>query len=701
MAVRLNEDLFSNLKIKMKWSISGDIYKLLPKLDDDDSMDVTLSKEDKDDLAYKVQSLLFPTMSAKDDKDSVIIMDSIRYFVELPSISILLRDWLHDESTIYNLISNEYPNYVTPKPLFRDFILRLYTVSRSLQYLHLVTTYTNNCAVMLSTACKAMKIFQMILDDEMKNSMSEYISLCTFCLKYAMETKHWQIAFQSCCYHPYSPTKGIPDLVVTMVQHGAIRDFLLLSKDLLQNHDDGMIYFDVVGHALYDVYSREQDYANSLMYLEALYTLFVYHNHWKKASYVMNIIYHHQLREYTAKVKKSSITSKDDIYLSAMACYHSICLIEDDVQKYLITSKTLGDVSLSVIKDDYLYLSNDLELRMMVALALVYYENEMKDKVEETTEYHHYADTNTILYDVKNVVSVLAEKGCFGLAVLLAKKASEKIKTNGAYDILLQEIFCQYLVPFAVVLSRPTPINASDSNKEYESTIYDKVPDLSTLSAQLSTSTNAKCGTTPFIQTDEWRPSIDNRMSQLKGLICTKLLQNYLVKAPPTAVLDVAEKMLVMDDGMSSLPTWLLQLFQPLYGSFASFPSSTKDNSITNNSGNPTDLLRLYIRHGMYTTACNYVTTILSLPKKSSSNGMKRTMLPEKGDIEYVPYNDIDKLWKITSYCLKVHLLDDSSVERKELTDARESMKIALIRHFKHLKESDTGRMSARVLIRR
>lgn len=370
-----------------------------------------------------------------------------------------------------------------------------------------------------------------------------------------------------------------------------------------------------------------------------------------------------------------------------MACYHSICLEEDDVQKYLISSKTLGNVSLSVVKDDHLYLPSDLQLRMMEMLALVYYENERKGKVVGT-EFDHHADNQTILQDVKNIVGILAEKGCFSLAVLLAKKAAEKIQTNGVYDILFQEIFCHHLVPLAAVLLRPTPINASDSNKEYERNILDKAPGVSILSAQLWTSTNY----TPFLQTDEWRPSTDNRTSQRKGLICTKLLQNYLAKAPPTVVLDVADKMLVMDDGMSSLPTWLIQLFQPQYGSFASFPS-TKDN--VTKPGNPADLLRLYIRHGMYTTACNYVATILSLPKKSG------TMLPEKGDIEYVPYNDIDKLWKITSYCLKKYLLDDASLERKEMIDGRESMKISLTRHYKHLKESDTGRMSARVLSRR
>jgi len=92
----------------------------------------------------------------------------------------------------------------------------------------------------------------------------------------------------------------------------------------------------------------------------------------------------------------------------------------------------------------------------------------------------------------------------------------------------------------------------------------------------------------------------------------------------------------------------------------------------------------------MYTTACQFVCTILSLPKKAG--------LPEKGDIEYVPYNDIDKLWKMSSYFLKEQMLEDNVKE--EMTEGREEMKIALIHHFKHLKESEVGRMSSRILRR-
>ena len=46
-------------------------------------------------------------------------------------------------------------------------------------------------------------------------------------------------------------------------------------------------------------------------------------------------------------------------------------------------------------------------------------------------------------------------------------------------------------------------------------------------------------------------------------------------------------------------------------------------------------------------------------------------------------------------------LLDETSLERKEMMDGRGSVKRVLSRYFKHLKESDTGRMSARVLSRR
>ena len=63
--------------------------------------------------------------------------------------------------------------------------------------------------------------------------------------------------------------------------------------------------------------------------------------------------------------------------------------------------------------------------------------------------------------------------------------------------------------------------------------------------------------------------------------------------------------------------------------------------------------------------------------------------------------NDTDESWKKTSYCLKKCLLDETFLERKEMMDGRDSAKHALTRCFKQLKESDTVRMSAKVLSRR
>jgi len=662
--------LFRDLKIKIKYGVSKNVYLLV-------GGDAVLEDGEKDVLASKVQALLFPG-------GSELVMDSIRYFVELPSVSALLHDWLHDESAVYNLLS---PKYTTPQPIWRDFILSLYIVSRSLLYLHNVTTYTSNSDLMLSTGCAAMRAFGMNLHEGLLQNMDEYTSLCSFCLKYALQTKSWQAGFQACCCHPYNPTKNIPLLVVTMVQHGAIRDFLLLSKDLLQNSKHGRQYYDVVGYALYEAFTKEQDHTKGIIYLEALYMLHVYHEHWKKASQIMNIIYNLQLLEYS-RVKKSLNTSCDDVYLAAMACYHNICLGKNEHQKYLISDKTLDDVKLTSKFDDgssdsYLQFPIDLKIRMMIALGLVYYEKDMKDKIGTLFKYD--GEDQVVFDNIKSVVGVLGEKGCFALAVSLAHVGADKIKTNGVHGALLQEIFCEYLVPLAVVLSRPTPVNASDANKEYERDLYDKAPDLSTLSAQLGASLDGN----PFVQPDEWRPSSESRMAKLKGLVCTKLLQNYLKTAAPSVVVDVADKMLVLDDCRSSLPTWLLQLFTQQNGLFASFPSP---NTLTS-PGNPSDLLRLYIRHGMFIAACNLVTSILSQPKKL-------TPLPEKGDVEYVPYNDIDKLWKMTSYILKVYLEDDKA-QRKELTNAREEMKIALIGHYTYLKECDAGRKSARILWRK
>merc|ERR1719245_193859 len=100
----------------------------------------------------------------------------------------------------------------------------------------------------------------------------------------------------------------------------------------------------------------------------------------------------------------------------------------------------------------------------------------------------------------------LAESGNFALAVTLAKKASEKLGTESSYTLYMEQILCDYLVPLAVLLSRPTPTNAKKGQIDSEKLIFDSdQPSVSFLTLQLSSIDPISV---PL--SDEWRPSVNN-----------------------------------------------------------------------------------------------------------------------------------------------------------------------------------------------
>ena len=101
----------------------------------------------------------------------------------------------------------------------------------------------------------------------------------------------------------------------------------------------------------------------------------------------------------------------------------------------------------------------------------------------------------------------------------------------------------------------------------------------------------------------------------------------------------------------------------------------------------------------MFVEACNIVTVTLS-GLGSQENGSRESRassrLPEKGDIDFVPYRKIDILWNLIDFALSNHKVDAS--EGKLITLARDKMEAALEKHFALMKISELGMRSARAL---
>jgi hypothetical protein len=75
---------------------------------------------------------------------------------------------------------------------------------------------------------------------------------------------------------------------------------------------------------------------------------------------------------------------------------------------------------------------------------------------------------------------------------------------------------------------------------------------------------------------------------------------------------------------------------------------------------------------------------------------MSASRIPEKGNIDFVPYNVIDMLWELVDKTLRQGSISEST--KSQLRVSRMKMEDALAFHFNLLKISDEGLRSARAL---
>jgi len=171
-----------------------------------------------------------------------------------------------------------------------------------------------------------------------------------------------------------------------------------------------------------------------------------------------------------------------------------------------------------------------------------------------------------------------------------------------------------------------------------------------------------------------------------------KLTLIHSTAATPLA-LDVAVSFLDYDSN-TNLPVWLERLLSGVEsnasgGAFA--PRSNADSK--KYLGNPSALLKLYTHRGMFAESCNVVTTILGDDDRAAKAASR---LPEKGNVDCVPYDSIDLLWNLIEIAFTKGIYDDDEYYR--VLTARENMKRALEKHYECLQVSEMGMRSARML---
>ena len=194
--------------------------------------------------------------------------------------------------------------------------------------------------------------------------------------------------------------------------------------------------------------------------------------------------------------------------------------------------------------------------------------------------------------------------------------------------------------------------------------------------------------------------ALDSRLRALASALVQKLTCLHTNAEHPIG-LDVAHFFLDFDERISKLPCWLDQLMMgnPIdsVSPGGLFGGRPKPGCARVYLGDPSALLTLYTRQGMLLEACNVVTTVLSSDQGGKSREERApSRLPEKGDIDFVPYKKIDILWSLIEKTISTGNVEEST--KSELRRAQDSVVQALERHFGLLQVSEVGIRSARIL---
>jgi len=162
--------------------------------------------------------------------------------------------------------------------------------------------------------------------------------------------------------------------------------------------------------------------------------------------------------------------------------------------------------------------------------------------------------------------------------------------------------------------------------------------------------------------------------------------------AQTTLAVDIAASFLDLGKNNTQIPVWLERLLlgaDSTTGGARAFAPRPKTDC-KNYLGNPSALLTLYISRGMFFEACNVVTTILGNNHRASKAASR---LPEKGNIDYVPYHSIDLLWNMIDIACSKGVYNNA--EQNRILKTRNDMEKAL---QKHVEISEMGMRSARML---
>lgn len=176
-----------------------------------------------------------------------------------------------------------------------------------------------------------------------------------------------------------------------------------------------------------------------------------------------------------------------------------------------------------------------------------------------------------------------------------------------------------------------------------------------------------------------------------KGLMVMELIRCY-TESYSRHFLDLSVEVAntMLESGKrAKLPSWLINVIV--------CPSSSQCyGGLFGRNGNRVALLNLYIKYGLYVEACALVEYVVLQGVQHERDTALSERLPEKGYIEFFPFQTIDLLWNLIQALVDSKCLEPN--ECSKLLTSRKEMEKALHIYFQYIKLSEDGLASARVL---
>jgi len=610
-------------------------------------------------------------------------------------------------------------------------------VSRSMEHLNTLNRLVGESPMLASKFLGFIK--QAIIDTEQKfprdivRSMGSYITLWSTLFNTAIVVQEWAEAFR-CCVHQ---SNGFSRLIRSMVDAGYLGELLLMCNSksdvsvaaFSQGYDLYEIAVETLGTtAMRDLYTfRASESSPPSDYHGALCALHASEGDWRHVAEALDLIHAGAIDA----LKNGSLSEGDpdsvvaykreglivdDLLLSSLGSFLAISLVSDEHCRFVVAGdgdslssgsgksfsspKRFRDSAIDSpasstglspgLSSRYMGL-NDLEVRatMTSVLSTLFYDDSVDPSTPKAALLAGRELDDAALEDA---VGALFAAGYYqGVIISGALSRAKGGKEYGrsflheSFSLLLGD----FLVPLAIDLSDAP---ARPSLRQIEQALgylsIGKAPGLPSLLED----TRSKKGSALLLSTI--------RLGAMNLIKC--ICERYSTADMNLAV-EAAHLLLTTGTGVV-LPPWLesflllgrsdAEAADP--GLFAIRPRGGTGPRPTY-LGDPTALLSLYIQLGRYNDACRIVAAALEGPSATTrpQNAPKR--LPEKGDIDYVPYDKIDTLWASIQIALARGLVKEPA-EVKKLKDSSERMEEALASHFEFLNITEMGQTSARLV---